>query len=535
MIAVTSFCVKSNPQFSSALSDKTVIVNGINPSAEEIAALNPDLIVSVSNSSMEFVENMRKLGFPVVVFGNESLETILSFIHVMGVLTGQEKNANHLHAALQERLRKIDDHVLSIPLEKRPRSLIMFDLAGGGAGGRGSFMGDILERAGGRNLAAETGARWPILSPEWIMLQDPDVIILDDYRGGDELDQAMLIFKDQISQHPLFGKLSAIRQNHLHIIGDHLIVIPGPRAVDAVERTHLILYPDIPNVSSRNTPSDPPPHPHKPLPFILPVMTETIPYALEVEIDAAGYTHPILSHCHIKIPHNAFCCIVGANGSGKSTFLKSILELLPLNQSNIRVQGLPFHRIPLGQRARLVSYMLQKLDLSFSFTSEEIVSFGRYPHAGMLSSKSLQDQILIDRAMEMAGVSHLRARRIDELSGGEFQRVLLAKSLAQETPLLLLDEPTAHMDLGHQVQTYQLLRNLIHTGQKTVVSVCHDLNLASEFADLIVLIHEGKIRASGSPAEILTEEHIALMSGSPHLKVSPSPFTGQPHIYITPH
>ncbi len=254
LFAVTSFCVKSNPGFSSLLKDKKIIANGINPSAEEIAELAPDLIISVSNSSQEFVDNMRKLGFPVIVFGNESLETILGFIPVLGLIAQRQDHAGELFLELRARLNAIDERVSMIPLSQRPSALIMFDLAGGGAGGKGSFMGDILERAGARNSAADMDSRWPILSAEWIMDKNPDHIFLDDYREGDELDQMMLILKDEIARHPVFGNLSASKNDRLHIIGDNLIVIPGVRTVDAVETLHLILYPESPNLHESSPP-----------------------------------------------------------------------------------------------------------------------------------------------------------------------------------------------------------------------------------------------------------------------------------------
>ncbi len=245
LLAVTSFCKKSNPQFKKVLEGKIEIVNGINPSAEQIAEMDPDLILTVSNSSPEFVSNIRKLGVPVIVFGNESLETVLGFIPVLGQITGHRSESLTLLETLTKRLTDIDTHVSHIPYTNRPSALIMFDLSGGGAGGESSFMGDILERAGGRNLAIETGSRWPTVSTEWMMEKDPSHIFLDDYREGDELGKAVLVLKEEVAKHPIFGKLSSVENDRLHIIGNNLIVIPGPRTVDAVEILHSLLYPDF--------------------------------------------------------------------------------------------------------------------------------------------------------------------------------------------------------------------------------------------------------------------------------------------------
>lgn len=243
ILAITSFCIKSNPEYRDVLEDKTIILNGINPAAEQIAELGPDLILTVSNSSQEFVSSMRKLGFPVIVFGNDSLDHVLEFITDLGTITEHSHQAHRVKSLLLERLQRVDQRVQNIPPQKRPRCLIMFDLAGGGAGARGSFMGDILERAGGSNLASSLETRWPTLSAEWIMAQNPDYIFLDDYREGDELDHAVLFAREQIAGDPVFGKLTALKEDRLHIIGENILVIPGPRTVKAVERLHFILYP----------------------------------------------------------------------------------------------------------------------------------------------------------------------------------------------------------------------------------------------------------------------------------------------------
>ncbi|MDZ4742671.1 MAG: ABC transporter ATP-binding protein [Verrucomicrobiota bacterium] len=258
------------------------------------------------------------------------------------------------------------------------------------------------------------------------------------------------------------------------------------------------------------------------------------PYDLKIHVEKAGYTHPIVKDCSLDIPQGKFCCIVGPNGSGKSTFLKSLLGLLPINEAQVKIGEKPFFDLPLKMRARQISFMLQKLEIDFPFSVEELVSLGRYPHSGLMTELTLSDKEIVTSCLELTGTAHLRERRINELSGGEYQRVLLSKTLVQKTPILLLDEPTAHMDLGHQVQTYELLKKLVVSENKTVLSVCHDLNLAAEYADLIVIITQGSIRLSGSPADTLTKESIEYLSESTCLVVDKNPFTQNPHIYIRP-
>ncbi len=258
------------------------------------------------------------------------------------------------------------------------------------------------------------------------------------------------------------------------------------------------------------------------------------PENLDISVRSAGYTHPIVSDCHLKIPEGHFCCILGANGSGKSTFLKAILGLLPLSDSDVFTGGKPFFSISLKERARLISFMFQKLEIVFPFTVEELVSLGRYPHSGLMSELSSHDEDAIRESLALTGTDSLRGRRINELSGGEYQRVLLAKTLAQKTPVMLLDEPTAHMDLGYQVQTYELLKKLSRQEKKTILIVCHDINLASEYADSIVMFSSGRICATGKPEDTLTTQNLQHMSDSSCLTVQPSPVTSRPHVYIRP-
>lgn len=253
-----------------------------------------------------------------------------------------------------------------------------------------------------------------------------------------------------------------------------------------------------------------------------------------VHIAQGGYDHAVIMNCRLELGRGEFCCIVGPNGSGKSTFLKSIIQLLPLNESEVMIEGVNIAAMPVRQRARHLSYMLQKLEISFPFTVEELVKLGRYPHSHLLSGLHENDLEIVTRAMEKTGSLPLRDRRVNELSGGEYQRVLLAKTLAQETPILLLDEPTAHMDLAHQVQTYELLKDLSINEGKTVLTVCHDLNLASEFADQVAVIDEGGIIAFGPPKDTLTGEKLRFLAGFKALKIRENPFTGNPHIYIHP-
>jgi iron complex transport system ATP-binding protein len=188
--------------------------------------------------------------------------------------------------------------------------------------------------------------------------------------------------------------------------------------------------------------------------------------------------------------------IVGPNGAGKSTLLRVLAGLQTPQAGEVRLDGRPLHEWPARERARQIAWLAQQGNASGDLTAREIVLLGRLPHVGLVSSPSPADESAADRAMAEAECAAWRDRRPHQLSGGERQRVLLARALAVEAPLLLLDEPTTHLDPPHQVALARLLRRRTAAGT-TVVSVLHDLSLAL-VADHVVLMERGRVRAEGS-------------------------------------
>jgi iron complex transport system ATP-binding protein len=179
------------------------------------------------------------------------------------------------------------------------------------------------------------------------------------------------------------------------------------------------------------------------------------------------------------------------------------------------------------QIARRVAVVTQGASLPERFSAFEIAMMGRTPHLRLLQSESERDVTIVRDAMLRADCWELRARPVDELSGGERQRVIIARALAQQPDLLLLDEPTSHLDLAHQAETFRLVLDLCRERHIAALAVVHDLTLAAAFADRIALLHEGRVFADGAPADVLTEALIARVYGV-HVTVMPHPVTGRP-------
>ena len=216
---------------------------------------------------------------------------------------------------------------------------------------------------------------------------------------------------------------------------------------------------------------------------------------------------PVLAGLSFTIPHNGLVALLGPNGAGKSTLLRLCSGLLPAAQGSIEVAGRPLTGWPRRELARQVAFVPQQLHLPFPFTVEQVVAQGRTPHRQWLRGLSTRDHAAVDRALECAGIRHLRHRPMNQISGGEQQKVKLAIALAQEAPLLLLDEPFQHLDIGSQSEFLELLLRL-HQQGLTVISAMHDLTLTSAHFPLALLLTSGTEYAFGPTEKILTRERI---------------------------
>ncbi|MCL5075767.1 MAG: heme ABC transporter ATP-binding protein [Chloroflexi bacterium] len=200
--------------------------------------------------------------------------------------------------------------------------------------------------------------------------------------------------------------------------------------------------------------------------------------------------------------------LVGPNGSGKSTLIKGISGLLRPEQGRIQLEGQDLSHLPRMAIAKKLSVVPQNPTLPEAFTVAEIVLMGRTPHLRFLQSEGEHDWAVARWAMELTDTWEIAERRIEELSGGERQRVIIARALAQEPRLLLLDEPTAHLDINHQISVLELVRQLHRKHDLAVLAVFHDLNLAAQYCERLILLSVGRIYTQGSPQQVITRENI---------------------------
>ena len=220
-----------------------------------------------------------------------------------------------------------------------------------------------------------------------------------------------------------------------------------------------------------------------------------------------GYHGKTVVHdAAITLRPAAVTALVGPNGSGKSTLLRGLARLHPLEHGEIVLaDGTPARTLSARDFARRVTLLAQSRPTPSGVTVRDVVGYGRHPYRQRWRANDLDGPAAIDRAMRVTGVDAMAARPVDELSGGELQRVWLATCLAQDTAILLLDEPTTFLDLRYQVEILDLMRDLADTAGVAVGVVLHDLNQAAAVADQVVLLHEGRVRGAGTPHEVFTE------------------------------
>jgi iron complex transport system ATP-binding protein len=233
----------------------------------------------------------------------------------------------------------------------------------------------------------------------------------------------------------------------------------------------------------------------------------------------------------VSIPDGGFTAIVGPNACGKSTLLRALVRMLKPRSGSVLLDGAVISTLPTKQVARRLGLLPQSSVVPDGITVEDLVSRGRHPYQRLLRQWSREDDRAVREAMGQTAVDDLADRLVDELSGGQRQRVWLAMALAQETPLLLLDEPTTFLDIAHQMEVLDLCAEL-HRGGRTLVAVLHDLNQACRFATHVVVMRNGAVFAEGPPAEIVDAELVEAVFGLPCLVV-PCPASGAPMVVPT--
>ncbi|CDM88856.1 ABC transporter ATP-binding protein [Xenorhabdus bovienii] len=237
-------------------------------------------------------------------------------------------------------------------------------------------------------------------------------------------------------------------------------------------------------------------------------------YRLSASHLTLGYERKIIAEdLSISIPDKQFSVIIGPNACGKSTLLRALCRLLKPHHGHILLDGKDIQQIPTKALARQLGLLPQQAIVPENITVSELVARGRYPHQSLLRQWSLDDRTAVAQAMKATGIAQLAERYVDELSGGQKQRVWVAMVLAQQTPLLFLDEPTTWLDIAHQIDLLDLFLQLNQESSHTLVAVLHDINQACRYADHLIVMQAGQIVTQGKPQDIISTELIKSVFG----------------------
>ncbi len=238
---------------------------------------------------------------------------------------------------------------------------------------------------------------------------------------------------------------------------------------------------------------------------------------------------PVLNDISFTVNSTDFVGLIGPNGAGKSTLIKCLCNYIKDYQGDVY-----FHNIPLSdhsdiERARQVSVVVQQPHFEFDFTVRDVVLMGKYPYLGFWQNYSRDQIVETDNILKELNIDHLSDRYLSELSGGEFQLVMIARALNQDTDILLFDEPASHLDIHHQIGIFSLLQKQNKEQNKTILAVSHNINLAAEFCNKILIMDEGRIVAFGETEKVLKKEELRKVFRIP-IEVTANPFTGKPNI-----
>lgn len=235
----------------------------------------------------------------------------------------------------------------------------------------------------------------------------------------------------------------------------------------------------------------------------------------------------ILKNINISFERNKFYSILGPNGSGKTTLLKNILKALPTTDKTIYIDAFDINNYKNKDLAKKMSSVPQNTNLEFDFTSFDVVLMGRSPHLKRFERETNKDYEIVREAMEITNTWHLKDKYINQLSGGERQKVIIARALAQESSIILLDEPISNLDIQNQIEIMDTLKFL--NRDVTIISVLHDLNLAAQYSDYILLLKNGEIFFKGTPEKVLNVNNLKYVYDV-NTYIIKNPVTGKPHI-----
>ncbi|MCL2389962.1 MAG: ABC transporter ATP-binding protein [Endomicrobia bacterium] len=254
---------------------------------------------------------------------------------------------------------------------------------------------------------------------------------------------------------------------------------------------------------------------------------------IELKNIFAGYHNKdVLKDISLTIKESSFSGIIGPNGAGKSTLLKCLCGVLKFHRGQIIINGKNITDLKKSELSKAVSYMPQTIESNLSFSVYDFVMLGRFPHLGFLKNPSKNDKKIVREVMEFTNIADFSQRKTDELSGGERQRVLIAQTIAQGTPVIVFDEPTAHLDIGAQNDILKLLKTLNRDFKKTIIATMHDLNAAGEFCDNLILLDHGRVKNCGLPEDVLNYKDIEEVYKTTVI-VKTNPISNKPYVIPT--
>lgn len=264
-------------------------------------------------------------------------------------------------------------------------------------------------------------------------------------------------------------------------------------------------------------------------------MNHTMTSAIEIKNLNYYYDdYHVLKNINFKVQKKDFFIIIGPNGSGKTTLIKLIAGIFKQQKGDIFVLGQRLQNYTRKNLAQKIALVPQLISADFPFTVMELVLMGRSPYLGLLGLDKEKDIEIAKQALFFTGVEELINRRMDHLSGGERQRILIAKAICQETEIILLDEPTAALDIAHQIRIMDLMEQLQQQKNITIIMVSHDLNLAAMYGNRLLLLKNGEIVSLGSPADVLTFENLEKTYGC-KLLIDKNPVGKYPRVNLVPH
>jgi len=260
------------------------------------------------------------------------------------------------------------------------------------------------------------------------------------------------------------------------------------------------------------------------------MMSDILEFPIELEGLFFGYSEKkVLKGISLTIEKNKFYCIIGPNGCGKTTLLKNISKNLEYKLGKVLIENKDLKGFKAKDVAKKLSFVPQNTAIDFDFTALDVVMMGRSPYLRLFQNEGIEDLEIAQKAMGITNTWQLKDMNINEISGGERQRVIVARALAQQTGIMLMDEPISQLDIHHQIDLMDTIKSLVIDSDVTVVAVLHDLNMAAQYSDEIILMENGQIFAKGSPEIVITEENLMKVYG---LKASviKNPITGKPHV-----